>query len=75
MSQGPAIVGIAKGLVDETSQSYVTGETQPLSLNSEGRLRVSTVVADTYMEFFVPFNFGKPEDIYELSNSPWSALS
>lgn len=60
--------------VNDSPQAYVDGDIQPLSLNSEGRLRVSVVPAANYLEFFVPFNFGKNVDILELSTSPWSAL-
>lgn len=62
-------------VVSESPQSYIDGEVRSLSLNSEGRLRVSAVPAPDYIEFFIPFDFGQNIDIRELSTSPWSALS
>lgn len=61
-------------LVSESAQAYLDGEVRPLSLNSEGRLRVSVVPAPDYIEFFEPFDFGRQTDIWGLSTSPWSAL-
>lgn len=74
MSQGSAINTIS-AVVGDTAPSYLDGEARPLSTDTDGRLRVSVVPAPEYMEFFVSFDFGYPTDIYELSTSPWSALS
>lgn len=63
------------GLVSDTASSYISGQRKPLSINTEGRLKVSTESAPTYLEFFLPFDFGQNIDIRALSNSPWSALS
>jgi hypothetical protein len=40
------------GLVSETPSVYVDGQTRPLSLTPEGRLRTSTVQAVTHMDLF-----------------------
>lgn len=62
-------------LVSEAVPVYIDGDVKPLSLNSEGRLRVSVVPAPEYMEFFEPFNFGGNVDVWAISpSSPWSAL-
>lgn len=62
-------------IVSDATESYVDGDIKPLSLTTDGRLRTTVVNAPTYMEFFLPFDFGYPTDIRKLSTSPWSALS
>jgi hypothetical protein len=39
-------------LVSDTRESYLSGETQPMSLTSDGRLRVSMSLADSFIDFF-----------------------
>ena len=56
------------GIVSDTPENYVPGEARPLSLTPGGRLRVATVVADTYLEFF-----RLPEPFFDLPD-PTSAL-
>jgi hypothetical protein len=43
---------LAGGLVSETPKSYLSETVMPLSLNSEGRLRVSTLPALINLDFF-----------------------
>lgn len=46
-SDGSAAIGpMVQGLVNDVPSSYIAGQLQPLSLTSEGRLRVSAVPAD-----------------------------
>lgn len=66
-----------QGLVSDLPQSYVEGEYQPLSLNSEGRLRVATVPANVYMdltpEYRVTCNYDDDMDVFGIpSGNPWS---
>lgn len=74
MSQGPAIGPVTKGVVSDAVESYIGGDVKPLSLTTEGRLRTTAVEAPTYVEFFLPFDFGAPKDIWSPTNSPWKAL-
>jgi len=63
-------------LVSDVPESYLTGSTQPLSLNSDGRLRVSTVPASIpqYEDLIPDVNlFGSPYPEVEIGKqlSPW----
>ena len=40
------------GLVSDTPSSYLPDQVKPLSINTEGRLRVSSVEANNYLEMF-----------------------
>lgn len=67
-----AVVGpLVQGVVNESPQPYVTGFVHPLSLTSEGRLRVEAVPISRDLEFFVPFNFGQSQSLVVVSNNPW----
>lgn len=44
---------VTSGLVSDTPESYISGTMRTLSLNSDGRLRVSAVPAPTYLEMFM----------------------
>lgn len=53
----------ARALVTEAPQSFVDGEVQPMSLTSQGRLRVSSVQSDV-------------EKVWQNTNDdPWGGLS
>lgn len=69
----------SKGQVNETPEAYITGEVQPLSMTTEGRLRVSAYPATTYMELFHGGNFmttimdmTDQSNPWGMSNHPWS---
>lgn len=68
--------------VNETPESYVTGQVRPLSLTTEGRLRVASRQAMDDLEFFRidgPMAFDVPHltatasaDLWAIgANSPW----
>lgn len=59
------------GLVSEAAESYINGEIRSLSLNTEGRLRVSAVPADTELEMFLPFSSTGEW----VENRAWSEIS
>jgi len=63
ISSAPAIGGVALALVAETIETYITNEKRPLSLTSQGRLRVSSLPAATHLEMFRTDNlfFAVPE--------------
>jgi len=66
-----AVGPMAQGLVSDTPNSYLEGELRPLSMTSEGRMRVTTVPASTYLELFrAPSPFFDIPDLTEAEN-PW----
>lgn len=79
LTQGSASSGavgpMVQGAVSETTSPYIDGELRPLSLNSEGRLRVTTVPAYVDFDFFgSTFDFGKPANIWTgpvSQSNPW----
>jgi hypothetical protein len=59
-------------LVSDARESYITGEIKSLSLTSDGRLRVSTSLSDTNLDFFGGFNpYGNADDFGISSDSPY----
>jgi hypothetical protein len=65
-----------RGLVSDTPQSYLDGQLQPLSLSSDGRLRVSSVPASIpeYEDITPDFDFfgdPHPDIIVGKQLSPW----
>lgn len=57
---GPVI----QGVVNDTPETWLTGEVRSLSLTTEGRLRVSSSVAFTDLDLFgCEFDFGQPRNI------------
>jgi hypothetical protein len=44
------------GLVSDSPESYISNAVQPLSLTSDGRLRVSSMAATSDLDFFGDFN-------------------
>jgi hypothetical protein len=61
-------------LVSDARESYISGATQPLSLTSDGRLRVSSSPADTDLDFFGGFNpYGDADDFGISSDNPYEA--
>lgn len=59
-----------QGLVNDTPQSYVANQLQPISLTAEGRVRVSAVSADINRVWNNTFN--NPffqEDLYPIKNN------
>jgi len=74
VSQGPAIARIVvQGVVSDSPPVYIDGRTEPVSISSDGRLRVLTVAAPTYLEFFsaqTPF-FNVPK-LTNVSDGPWA---
>lgn len=65
--------------VSDSPESYLDGDNKPLSLNSEGRLRVAVAPATTYMDFFgTDFASVDSDDfgnMFDISNSPWDGLN
>lgn len=64
-------------LVSERPESYVDGDIKSLSLNSEGRLRVATYPASTYLDFFpsvvMTAGYGDVDAVFPMpSDHPWS---
>lgn len=61
---------LPQALVADTPPSYAEGELRPLSLSSEGRLRVVSVQAVLYADFY------NPQNVPEFCGSPaWCARS
>jgi len=65
----------ASALVSDARESYISGDIKPLSLTSDGRLRVSASPSDMFLDFFGGLNpygnaneFGMPEDLYQQPN-------
>lgn len=53
--------GQAKGYVDDAAHQFTVGETQPLSLTTDGRLRVATMNESyNYANWGDPERFGAP---------------
>lgn len=82
-SNGNAVnqqVTTAEGVVNDTpTVGLITGNTAPLSMTADGRLRVSVVQAVTYMELFPDSQCNRvnPDDflnLYKIDNSPWSGI-
>lgn len=74
-TSGPMV----QGVVNDSIENYTTGQVQPLSLTTAGRLRVSMVPANVYLEMFHGGNF--MTDIMDMTdqrnpcqvdNHPWS---
>lgn len=67
-----SVVGpVVQGVVNDSPQPYVPGFVHPLSLTSDGRLRVETAPVSRDLELFVPFNFGQVQSLVVVSNNPW----
>lgn len=47
-----ALPTLGMGLVNDTPQGYVAGEVRPISITTEGRIRVSSSTALTYLDMF-----------------------
>lgn len=74
MSQGSAIEStIVKGVVSDTPSNYIPDEVKPLSLSTDGRVRVLASDAPVYLEFFhaqAPF-FNVPK-LTNATDGPWA---
>lgn len=69
-----SLPALAVALVNDTPNVYLVGELRPLSTTPEGRLRVSTVQASTYMNFFgntSPLATDPDDFVFCPSNDPW----
>lgn len=72
--QGPMV----QGLVSDSRESYISDTVRPLSLTTDGRLRVSSSPADNYIDFFGDLNpygevdnFGSPSSLVPADFSAW----
>lgn len=61
---------VAKAEVSDAPSVLVPGDLAPLSITPEGRLRVTTVVAATYLNFFGPLSSVGDTNPWSTPN-PW----
>lgn len=61
---------VAKAEVNDAPSAYLPGEIAALSLTTDGRLRVTTVVAATHLNFFGPFSSVHETNPWSVPN-PW----
>lgn len=61
----------ALALVSDSREAYTTGDSQPLSLTTDGRLRVATSPSDSWLNFFNFGDDGSNENLWEISNPPY----
>lgn len=63
---------MVQALVSDARESYLSNTIRPLSLTSDGRLRVSTSPADSYINFFGEFGLNGDADNFGICDSPWA---
>lgn len=71
----PAVESSTTALVSDSIDSLIPGDTSPLLMTTEGRLRVSVANAVTYIELYniQPEDFGVGDPRAQIqSNNPWS---
>lgn len=69
-----SLPALATALVNDSPRSYTDGELRSLSLTSEGRLRVASVSASTYMDMFGdtrPISTDPDDFNFAPRNNPW----
>lgn len=67
-----SIPALGMALVDDSPQSYVPTQLRPLSMTTDGRIRVAVAAAQNSPDYFgcdAPDYFGSS---FVLKNTPWS---
>lgn len=67
---------VTSALVSDAPESYLPGTIRTLSLNSEGRLRVTMVPAQipTYDALVLDFTSASDQSLWNMDMGPWSSL-